>query len=199
MPTGIFKRKPTSEETKLKLSIANTGKKLSEETKNKIRLSHLGKKYKPMSEQGKENIRQAHLGYRIKEETKKKLSEALMGHKMPDHVKKMLIERNTGSNNYNWKGGVTPRNKAIRKSSEYREWRESVFERDNYTCQECGIRGGNGKKVTLQPHHIKPFCEHEELWFEVDNGTTLCVGCHRKTDSWGLNIRKELIWKTEKN
>jgi predicted restriction endonuclease len=79
-----------------------------------------------------------------------------------------------GSDNLNWKGGVTPENVMARRSFEYREWRRGVFERDNYTCQHCGDKkGGN-----LHPHHIKHFSDFPELRYDVANGVTLCKLCH---------------------
>lgn len=156
------------------------------------------KKNKPMSAQGRENIRIAHLGYRIKEETKRKISEALKGHKMPEHVKKMVGDRHRGALNSQWKGGVTPLYKQIRKSIEYKLWRTSVFERDNYTCIWCGVRGGNGKKVILHADHIKPFAIYPELRFAIDNGRTLCIDCHKTTDTYGINYNlKKLCSQTK--
>jgi 5-methylcytosine-specific restriction endonuclease McrA len=66
-------------------------------------------------------------------------------------------------------------------------WRESVFKRDNYTCVWCGAKNkkGNGKTVVLNADHIKPFALYPELRFAIDNGRTLCVDCHRKTDNFG--------------
>ena len=63
-------------------------------------------------------------------------------------------------------------------SDEYIIWRTSVFERDDYTCQECGQRGG-----TKHPHHILPWCDYPEPEYSlnVDNGITLCPDCHYKT------------------
>lgn len=85
----------------------------------------------------------------------------------------------TGEKNKNWKGGITPINRKIRTSLEYKLWRESVFKRDDYTCIWCGEVGGR-----LHADHIKPFANFPELRFAIDNGRTLCVVCHKKTDSY---------------
>lgn len=90
-----------------------------------------------------------------------------------------LSKKFKGTGHPNWKG-TTPKNKLLRKTKEYRLWRESVYKRDNYTCQMCGMRGGE-----LHADHIKPFAYFPELRFAIDNGRTLCAPCHRKTDTWG--------------
>jgi len=85
-----------------------------------------------------------------------------------------------GVNNPRWKGGVTPEHLKIRWSTEMKNWRKQIFERDNYTCQLCGKHGGN-----LNADHIKPFALYPELRFDLSNGRTLCVPCHRNTDTYG--------------
>lgn len=75
--------------------------------------------------------------------------------------------------------------KKIRNSLEYRNWRYSVFKRDSFTCQECGVRSGLGFRVNLNADHIKPFAQYPTLRFELSNGRTLCEQCHRKTPTWG--------------
>lgn len=80
----------------------------------------------------------------------------------------------------------------IRYSKKMSDWRNAVFVRDNYTCQNCGIRNGNGHTVVLNADHIKPFAYYPELRFELSNGRTLCLDCHRKTPTWG-NRKKSRV------
>lgn len=67
----------------------------------------------------------------------------------------------------------------VRKSIEYTKWRLAVFVRDNWTCQKCGARSSNGEEVYLEAHHIKSYTKYPQLRFEVNNGITLCVDCHK--------------------
>jgi len=111
----------------------------------------------------------------MSEDSKKKMREA---------QKKVVREGRC----HFWKGGAMKNyseNQQIRKSPEYLLWRSSVFERDHYTCRFCGARNGNGKTVRLEADHIKQFALFPELRFAIDNGRTLCVECHRKTDTYG--------------
>ncbi len=85
-----------------------------------------------------------------------------------------------GSESPLWRGGIDNINHAIRNSFEYRLWRESVFERDNWTCIWCFKKGGK-----LNADHIKPFCNYPELRFAIDNGRTLCFECHKTTETYG--------------
>ncbi len=91
----------------------------------------------------------------------------------------------------------TPLRKRIRMSFNWKIWRERIFERDNYTCQDCGIKGkkGLGRRVKLEAHHrfetfsklldkydiksVEDADNCKELW-DIDNGITLCKDCHKK-------------------
>lgn len=75
----------------------------------------------------------------------------------------------------------TERHRAMR-TRDYILWRTAVFMRDDYTCQSCEKRG-----VELQADHIKPWALFPELRYAIDNGRTLCVPCHRQTETWGRN------------
>ena len=108
----------------------------------------------------------------------------MKGMKRPKEVGEKIAKANTGRRK---KDPKTPEWKRIRCSKSWLKWRKEVFERDDYTCQECGIRNkkGLGKTIELNPHHIKSVKNYPNLVFEVDNGITLCRSCHMKTESWG--------------
>jgi 5-methylcytosine-specific restriction endonuclease McrA len=52
--------------------------------------------------------------------------------------------------------------------------RKKVFERDNFTCQKCGIQDKTAK--ILEAHHIVPLFVNGED--ELTNLITLCADCH---------------------
>jgi hypothetical protein len=95
-----------------------------------------------------------------------------------DEIEAYYQNRPDGQYHWNWKGGITPENHAIRNSFQYCVWRSDVFKRDNFTCIKCGQVGG-----ILHAHHIKHFAEFIDLRFDINNGMTLCKKCHNKIHS----------------
>jgi len=86
-----------------------------------------------------------------------------------------------------WNKGIGDKCSAyqiIKNSIEYKTWRKSIFERDNWTCQICGKRGGE-----LNADHIKRQSDFPELRFSIDNGRTLCHSCHLKTPTFGNRVK----------
>lgn len=167
------------------------------EWKNKISVTLKRKGIKPPSRKGCKTIHS--------DDTKRRISQKLKGHLVSDTTRKRIgakqkgvakpwvaerMRNMTGENSLNWKGGVTPLRRRIRASAEYDRWRKRVFERDDWTCRECGKRGGN-----LEAHHIIEFYRiidgHRITTFEdamrcemlwgIENGVTLCRECHNKT------------------
>lgn len=116
-------------------------------------------------------------------------------------LEKRKIKR--GKDSPLWKGGITPIWFAIRTCREYNQWRVNIFQRDNFTCQECFE-----KKHNLNAHHknktfsrllqeflqqysqFSPLEDKETLvrlaityepFWDIDNGQTLCEECHNLT------------------
>lgn len=85
-----------------------------------------------------------------------------------------------GKNNINWKGGITKERVKVWRSEEYKAWRKSIFERDNYVCCKCGQVGKN-----LQAHHLKQFSKFPDDRLNINNGVTLCRACHIKAHKGG--------------
>ena len=137
-------------------------------------------------------------GKKLLEKTKKKISEVLKGKKLSEDTRKKISKALKGR--HPWNKGIfykqkkvnykTYENKRIRESVEAHLWRETVFTRDNWTCQKCDKRG---KKI--HPHHIQNFAKYPKLRFVIDNGITLCKECHfsfhRKYSQYN-NTREQL-------
>ena len=153
------------------------GFKHSKETKKKMSLTRLemAEDGLLMKEETREKLSKALKGHKNSEEARRRMSKAISGRKLSKEHKRKLSEAHKGEKGSNWKGGVTPENKTIRRSIEYRLWREAVFARDNWTCQKYGVKGGK-----LHPHHIQNFSQYPELRFAIDNGITLSEEAHKE-------------------
>ena len=68
-----------------------------------------------------------------------------------------------------------PTKKSMHKKC-HEAWREYIYKRDKFTCQWCKKKKEHRE---LNPHHIVPrsVCGNAGR-YEVENGITLCVGCH---------------------
>lgn len=79
----------------------------------------------------------------------------------------------TGEKHHNWKGGISSENRKIRTSLEIKLWRKACMERDDFTDQNTGIKGGY-----LVVHHINNFADFPELRTSISNGITLSKKSH---------------------
>jgi hypothetical protein len=142
-----------SEETRMKLRMAQLGKKPSEETRAKMSMARKGKsaiwnigrkwpeeRKKQFSSLIKTKIRTP--------EHNKKISEGQFGKKRgPYPHKGKKLPALQGENSPSWNGG------------DRRYWKRIVLTRDNFTCQECGYR----EDLIMEVHHILPVCLNKEL------------------------------------
>lgn len=84
------------------------------------------------------------------------------------------VRKISGENSPHYKPHLTEEHRKIGRNDEkLREWRKKVFERDDYTCYKCNVRGGE-----LNAHHLNAYNVFPELRYTVSNGVTLCQPCH---------------------
>lgn len=81
-----------------------------------------------------------------------------------------------GPLNGNWNPNLTDeeRAKKHRPHTENTNWRRRIFERDDFTCQITGERGGK-----LRAHHLYNYAEHPALRYVDSNGVTASEDLHR--------------------
>jgi len=203
---------PMSDSHKAKIGLANEGRIFTAEHCAKLSAAKLGRKDTPKQTERKRQIMAERyaagwkpwekdrspeeLNRRSKllntPEIRKRAVEARMknGYTHSQETRQKMRISKLGFNNPRWKGGVTSEQKLRRHSAEYRQWREFVFKRDDFTCMmsECGKRGGK-----LNANHIKPFSTHKELRLIVSNGITLCVPCHQSIRGKEMKFKKQFI------
>lgn len=76
-------------------------------------------------------------------------------------------------------------------------WRKFILKRDKYKCQDCGLPVHcdyfsipTKIRPRLEAHHIKPVRETPGLIFDLDNGITLCLFCHKTRH---LELREQCV------
>ena len=114
--------------------------------------------------------------WKLSEETKKKMSLSKIGKKPKNlsFIQKMPNKNfPTGSKHSNWKGGISLEGQKLRSSPIYTLWRINIIKRDDFTCLNCGKRGG-----LLEANHIYSFADYPQLRLDLNNGITLCKKCH---------------------
>ncbi|MGB8032198.1 MAG: hypothetical protein WCF03_00040, partial [Nitrososphaeraceae archaeon] len=93
----------------------------------------------------------------------------------------------------------------IRNTTEYLNWRIAILRRDNFRCQVCTASIKDNKGLRLEVHHAKTFddiCTEnnitsmkqacKEIW-SLDNGISLCYGCHKNIEKLRTKIRNMFV------
>lgn len=130
--------------------------------------------------------------YKNSEKVKNVLASGALLSKTPQALKKLSlalkgIPRHNlrGDKNPNWNKGGNRNERHIRMGRvEYLNWRTSVFQRDNYTCQCCGQHSNK-----LIADHIIPVYLNSEKELDIDNGTTVCYDCNKYLPTTGQSVK----------
>lgn len=192
------------------------GKKHTPQSIEKNRIAHMGHipwnkgKSGYLSEESRRKIGDIQRGKHRPLDVRKRISLKMKGVKKPKDViekivrtkdKKKKVLRNM------WVGRLTELYRELRLTKEYKAWRKKIYERDGYRCTFCGdARGRN-----LEADHIIPLSiiihkiiqevgrkniftkamNYKPLW-DIANGRTLCVSCHKSTESYGKSAKNYL-------
>ena len=86
-----------------------------------------------------------------------------------------------------WRGGRLPGENELLNSWRWRQRRRECYDRDRWTCQDCGQRCWNRKHARkhgnhrlIQAHHI--VARRDGGSDELENLVTLCMSCHHKRE-----------------
>lgn len=190
MPSGIYQRKK--------------GRKLSDEHKRKISESNKGKHFYWLGKKNPEHSKTMKVIAR-----ERGFGKWMKGKKLYKEWRDKVVQNGKktwfrfGEQHLNWKGGITPLRIRLYYHPKHKEWRKKILERDNYTCQVCGKKGGRlevdhypiGFAEILNNNNIKSFekaieCKH---FWDINNGRVLCSGCHKKTSNYGFRSQYSKI------
>lgn len=76
-------------------------------------------------------------------------------------------------------------------------FRKAVFERDEYTCKCCGVKGVSRQDAessdlpVLDAHHITDRSEMPNGGYVPENGITVCDDCHLKAEKFHCTAGEE--------
>ena len=126
----------------------------------------------PSSEESKRKNSLSHLGkqnnlgkhWKVKDTSKMRKNKEWLA-KIRPNMK--------GENHPLWKGGA---NKPY--------LRKAILQRDNFTCQICGLRD----EEIMEVDHIRPKAIAPELYTEPTNLICICPNCHRRKTNRDIKI-----------
>jgi hypothetical protein len=175
MPYGIYKHKPHSEETKIKMSLAHRGN--THGFKKGFTSLFKGKKH---TEESKIKNSISHLGKKASQETKLKMKARMTGEGNTMYGKSGILSPVWIENRDNVV--IIPNQE--RRSNPYLFWRRTVCNRDSWKCR-IDNKDCDGK---LEVHHILGFKEHPKLRYDINNGIALCHFHHPRKRSEEANL-----------
>lgn len=133
-----------------------------------------------------------HKGHKHSFESRLKMSKSHTGKKQG--YEQRMKKAQKGEKHWNWKGGISSLRKRLMGMTQYKEWRSSIFNRDDYTCVLCCKRGGNleADHYPIPYVHIRNVFSLKtvedalscELLWNKENGRTLCKNCHNENKIW---------------
>lgn len=117
-------------------------------------------------------------GKKMSEEQRQKLTEQ----RQDPEYRRHQSERQKGEKSPLWRGGYDSRSP---RGWEWRQRRLECYARDNWTCQDCGVkcssgRGAHRSATRIQAHHV--IRRRDGGLDDLSNLVTLCAGCHTRRD-----------------
>lgn len=174
-------------ESQAELTKLATGVIPSQQTKDKMRESHIGLTH---TLESIDKMRGLHAGDKNGMYGKTGDQDPFYGKKHSLETKIVLSCKRQGIDINDFDGFVSSWQTEFYNSNEYREWRDSVYKRDNYTCQKCGAKG-----KYLNAHHIYPIRDYPDPQYSLNilNGITLCRKCHGECTSKEYDFAPEFF------
>lgn len=101
--------------------------------------------------------------------------------------------KNSGDSHYKYNQQLTTEERTLRRYGLYGQggynWTLEVYKKDHYRCTCCG-----NKPRSLNAHHLDGYNWCKEKRFDVENGVTLCMICHKafhKVYGYGNNTKQQ--------
>ena len=149
-----------------------------------VKCDYCGKEFEKLHSQVKRSVHH----FCSKECKSKWQEDNLYGENNPNYGNTGVI---TGEKHPRWNPNLTQEERERgRKIEGYSEFIKNVFERDNYTCQVTGIRGGD-----LVVHHLYSYNKYRCLRTAIENGVTVSKEIHKEFHNiYGYGNNTEEQW-----